>query len=361
MANKVFWHMGVIGQLAPALAFAMVMAGRVPQAHAAGSLTLYSVDGLEELYKAVLPDFEKQEDLKVNLVITSSADVVKRATEEKAAPKADIIVTLPPFIQQAQRDGLLRPYASPNYQALPAISKAPDNSWATFVGNYFTFAVNPEIVKTPPETFDDLLEPEYRFAYSNPESAGDGMAMIVLTTSLMGEDKAFEYLKQLEPLIKFHTKGTGYLDHLLSRDEITVANGDLQMDLSDEHIDGLVLKPIFLALKPGAKPTTFLLPYAIALVNNGPNQAEGQKLIDYLLSKEVQARVPAAFGIPARGDVPLSGATGKEIEKLIAKVDIIPVDWGQVLAKAPAWVARWRKEVIGSSDKQTSVVKPADE
>lgn len=361
MANKVFWHMGVIGQLAPALAFAMVMAGRVPQAHAAGSLTLYSVDGLEELYKAVLPDFEKQEDLKVNLVITSSADVVKRATEEKAAPKADIIVTLPPFIQQAQRDGLLRPYASPNYQTLPAISKAPDNSWATFVGNYFTFAVNPEIVKTPPETFDDLLEPEYRFAYSNPESAGDGMAMIVLTTSLMGEDKAFEYLKQLEPLIKFHTKGTGYLDHLLSRDEITVANGDLQMDLSDEHIDGLVLKPIFLALKPGAKPTTFLLPYAIALVNNGPNQAEGQKLIDYLLSKEVQARVPAAFGIPARGDVPLSGATGKEIEKLIAKVDIIPVDWGQVLAKAPAWVARWRKEVIGSSDKQTSVVKPADE
>ena len=49
----------------------------------------------------------------------------------------------------------------------------------------------------------------------------------------MGEDKAFDYLKKLEKSAKFHTKGTGYLDVLLSRNEIAFANGDLQMDLDD--------------------------------------------------------------------------------------------------------------------------------
>src|SRR6202000_719126 len=118
---------------------------------------------------------------------------------------------LPPFIQQASQTGLLEPYKSVNYKNVPAIAKAADGWWATFVNNYFSFAINPEITKTAPKTFADLLSPDYtgKVAYSNPATAGDGMAVIILTTSLMGEDKAFNYLKKLEQSAKLHTKRPG--------------------------------------------------------------------------------------------------------------------------------------------------------
>ncbi|QCP53404.1 2-aminoethylphosphonate ABC transporter substrate-binding protein [Trinickia violacea] len=351
----------IVRKLLPALAAAALFEGMAMPAHAADAVVLYTADGLENLYKDVLPAFEKQEGVKVNIVTAGSGEVVNRATVEKDSPKADVIVTLPPFIQQAQQTGLLQPYQSVNYKNVPAIAKAPDGAWATFVNNYFSFAINPDVVKNQPKTFADLLHPDYsgKVAYSNPATAGDGMAVIILTTSLMGEDKAFDYLKKLEQSAKFHTKGTGYLDVLLSRNEISVANGDLQMDLDDAANGGLSLKPIFLAAKAGGQPTTFQLPYAIGLIKNGPNQAEGKKLIDYLMSTDVQSKVPDIFGIPARTDVPLTGKNGEAVKQAIAGVKLVPVDWNQVMAKKAGWTARWKNEVIGNSGKQIEVVKPA--
>ena len=350
---------GIARKLLPALVAAAAFGAALP-AQAADAVVLYTADGLENLYKDVLPAFEKKEGVKVNIVTAGSGEVVNRATIEKDSPKADVIVTLPPFIQQAGQAGLLQPYKSVNYTHVPAIAKASDDSWATFVNNYFSFAINPEVVKTQPKTFADLLHPDYagKVAYSNPATAGDGMAVIILTTSLMGEDKAFDYLKKLEQSAKFHTKGTGYLDVLLSRNEIAVANGDLQMDLDDAANGGLSLKPIFLAAEPGGQPTTFQLPYAIGLIKNGPNQAQGKKLIDYLMSTEVQSKVPDIFGIPARTDVALSGKNGTAVKQAIAGVKLIPVDWNQVMSKKADWTARWKSDVIGNSGKQLEVVKP---
>ncbi|HEX3382409.1 MAG TPA: 2-aminoethylphosphonate ABC transporter substrate-binding protein, partial [Paraburkholderia sp.] len=88
------------------------------------------------------------------------------------------------------------------------------------------------------------------------------------------------------------------------------------------------------------------------------NQAEGKKLIDYLMSTEVQAKVPDIFGIPGRTDVPLAGKNGATVKEAISGVKVIPVDWNQVMVKKADWTARWKNEVIGSSGKQIEVVKP---
>ncbi|MCG5078421.1 2-aminoethylphosphonate ABC transporter substrate-binding protein [Paraburkholderia tagetis] len=351
---------GFARKLLPMVAAATLLQCAAISAHAAGAVVLYTADGLENLYRDVLPAFEKKEGVKVNIVTAGSGEVVNRANVEKDAPKADVLITLPPFIQQAQQGGLLQPYQSVNYKNVPAIAKSADGSWATFVNNYFSFAINPEVVKNQPKTFADLLHPDYsgKVAYSNPATAGDGMAVIILTTSLMGEDKAFDYLKKLEQSAKFHTKGTGYLDVLLSRNEIAVANGDLQMDLDDAANGGLSLKPIFLAADTSGHPTTFQLPYAIGLIKGGPNQAAGKKLIDYLMSTDVQSKVPDIFGIPGRTDVALSGKNGAAVKQAIEGVNLIPVDWNQVMEKKAGWTTRWKNEVVGSSGKQTEVVKP---
>src|SRR5262249_21248988 len=72
-----------------------------------GTITLYTADGLEAYYKAVLPTFEKQHNAKVNMVTDGSGAVVNRLQVEKNSPKADVLVTLPPFVQHAEQEGLL--------------------------------------------------------------------------------------------------------------------------------------------------------------------------------------------------------------------------------------------------------------
>ena len=100
------------------------------------------------------------------------------------------------------------------------------------------------------------------------------------------------------------------------------------------------------------------MPYAIGLIKGGPNQAEGKKLIDYLMSTDVQSKVPDIFGIPGRTDVALSGKNGEAVKQAIQGVKLIPVDWNQVMAKKADWTTRWKNEVIGSSGKPLEVVKP---
>ena len=89
----------------PALAVAAFASVVTVPAFAADAVVLYSADGLENLYKDVLPAFEKKEGVKVNIVTAGSGEVVNRATVEKDSPKADVLVTLPPFIQQASQAG----------------------------------------------------------------------------------------------------------------------------------------------------------------------------------------------------------------------------------------------------------------
>ncbi|HLI13622.1 MAG TPA: 2-aminoethylphosphonate ABC transporter substrate-binding protein [Alphaproteobacteria bacterium] len=337
----------------------LAIAGGAGPAHAASAVVLYTADGLEDFYKAILVNFEKKTGSRVNIVTSGSGAVVNRLQTEKDSPKADVLVTLPPFVQTAVKDGLLESYKSSADSAIPASRKDPNGYWATFVDDYASFIYNPKLAKAP-ETFEDLLKPEYKgqVSYSNPITAGDGMAVVILLEKLWGEDKAFAYLAKLEQDVKFHTKGTGYLDTLVGRGEIKVANGDIQMDMDDKVHGGLAIEPTFLRPAPGQQPVTFSLPYAIALVKGGPNPAGGKALIDYLLSKEVQAKVTDVFGLPARDDVQPTGANAKAILAAVKDVKVVEVDWNHVLEKQKAWQERWRSEVIGASNKPIEVVKP---
>src|SRR6185437_13846137 len=101
--------------------------------HAAAPIALYSADGLEPFYKAVLPAFGKKTGSKVNFITTGSGALVNRMQTEKDSPKADVLVTLPPFTQTADKLGLSEPYKSSADAAIPASRKDPDGVWTTFI------------------------------------------------------------------------------------------------------------------------------------------------------------------------------------------------------------------------------------
>lgn len=322
-----------------------------------GTITLYTSDGLEDYYKAILPQFEKEYGAKVVMVTDGSGAVVNRLDVEKNSPKADVVVTMPPFVQKAQQEGLLQAYQSTAWNEIPASRKDANGYWETFIDNYINFAYNPQLTPNPPKTFDDLLSAQYRnqIAYSNPQSAGDGMAVLIMAQQLWGTQKAMSFLKSLEPNVKFHTQGTGYLDVLLNRGEIKVANGDLQMDMADKVQGGMSIKPLFLEPAAGQKPVTFEDPYVVGLVKNSPNTAGGKALINYLLSKSAQAETYSIFGLPARSDVPATSANAKQIESMLNGVQVLPINWSNVLKSQSQWQSTWQSEVLNAYGKQGSV------
>ena len=93
---------------AVAIAATMTAAGGGTGTSGSGdTVTVYSADGLANWYKAQFDKFTKDTGISVNLVEAGSGEVVSRVEKEQSNPQADLLVTLPPFIQKADKSGLL--------------------------------------------------------------------------------------------------------------------------------------------------------------------------------------------------------------------------------------------------------------
>ena len=193
------------------------------------TVTVYSADGLADWYKARFAEFTEQTGIKVQIVEAGSGEVVSRLQKEKSNPQADVVVTLPPFIQKASADKLLQPYAVPGSDQVKG-AKAAD--YVAVVDNYLSFIANPKA--GPPKTFDDLLDPRFKgkIQYSTPGQAGDGTAVLLLLQHVLGKQGALDYLKKLEENNVGPSASTGKLQPKVSKGEIWVANGDVQMNLA---------------------------------------------------------------------------------------------------------------------------------
>ena len=117
-----------------------------------------------------------------------------------------------------------------------------------------------------------------------------------------GKDAGFDFFKKLQANNVGPSASTGKLTALVNKGELYVANGDVQMNMSQMADDPNIR--VFWPAGPNGKRSALPLPYYIGLVKGAPDADNGKKLIDFLLSKEAQATVSSvAIGIPVRKDV----------------------------------------------------------
>lgn len=125
-----------------------------------GSVTVYSADGLGDWYKKEFAAFTKQTGIKINYVEAGSSEVLSRVEKERNNPQDDVLITLPPFIQQADKDGMLAPLGVDTSAIAPA-DRAQNGHWSALVNNYSCFIYNNKR-NPPPKTWNDLLSPAYK-------------------------------------------------------------------------------------------------------------------------------------------------------------------------------------------------------
>jgi 2-aminoethylphosphonate transport system substrate-binding protein len=306
------------------------------------TVTVYTADGLADWYKTRFDAFTQKTGIKVQSVEAGSGEVVSRLQKEKSNPQADVVVTLPPFIQKASKDGLLQKYDVPGSDHVKGVK---GDDYVAVVDNYLCFIAN-EKAGTP-KTFDDLLDPKFKgkLQYSTPGQAGDGTAVLLLLQHLLGKQGALDYLAKLQPNNVGPSASTGKLQPKVSKGELLVANGDVQMNLTSIAVDKSAFSVFFPAGKDG-KQSTLALPYVMGLGAGAPNADGGKQLMEYLLSTDAQQTVSGdAYGIPARDDVKPTDANFAAVQKVMSGVEVYQPDWTAVLADLDTDVAAYNKAI----------------
>ena len=335
--------MGIIGCVLAAFAGAALAQDQV--------VTLYAADGLHDGNPSWFGDqfaaFTKATGIKVQYIEAGSGGVVDRVSKEKSNTQADILVTLPPFMQKAAAEGLLQPYTPAGSDKLEAADKDPKGLFVVMMKNYPNFIYNASVLKEAPKTYEDLLDPKFRkkVQYSTPGQAGDGTALMLQAFHAFGSKEAgLEFLKKLQVNNLGPSASTGKLTALVNKGEIYVANGDMQMNLAQMRDNPNV--QVFFPAGPNGKRSAFALPYYIGLVANAPHAANGKKLIDFLMSEAAQKEISSvAQGFPVRTDVHPTDANFKKLNGMLEGIEIWHPDWAQVLKDLPADVAAYNKAI----------------
>ncbi|MCU0774722.1 MAG: ABC transporter substrate-binding protein [Ideonella sp.] len=300
--------------------------------------------------------YSRTTGIKVNVVQKGSGEALAQLIAERANPKTDIWFggTGDPHLQAAEQ-GLTLEYKSPSLPQLHgwAQQQAAQSKHRT-VGIYsgpLGFGYNPELLakkKLPvPRSWADLLKPEYKgeIQVANPASSGTAYTMVATLVQLMGEDKAFEYMKALHKNISQYTRsGTGPIK--------AVARGETSVSISFVHDVSIS----FVHDGPGEKmqgfPVETITPSegtgaeigSMSIIKGSRNLENAKRFYEWALTPAAQEMAAAAkqFQLP-------SNKAAKVDERVpdFKKIRFIDYDYAKYGASAERrrLIAKWEKDV----------------
>lgn len=265
---------------------------------AADEVVVYtSVD--EPVARQILQEFERQTGLRVRVQtdreVTKTAGLAERLIAEKANPRADVYWGNEVFYTiRLTGEGVLAEYRSPAALDIPDRYKDPRGRWA---GTALRVRVIARTTADPGKSaastvrsLADLTRSELkgRICMATPAAGTTGGHVAAMYT-LWGRERFERFFQALKAndvrLVGGNSvvtdevgKGVMWVG-LTDNDDVDASlreGGRLEMVLPDQDPDGI---------------GTLLIPCTVGLVAGGPRPDNGRRLIDYLLSRQVEQRM----------------------------------------------------------------------
>jgi iron(III) transport system substrate-binding protein len=316
-------------------------------AHAAGDLNVICSADPEvcDLMKGL---FEKQSDIKVNMVRLSAGETYAKIRAEARNPKTDIwwAGTGDPHLQAAA-EGLTLEYKSPLFDQLQDWAKKQAES-ANFrtVGVYagaLGWGYNTDILKKKglkePKCWADLLDASYKgeIQIANPNSSGTSYNTLATLVQIMGEDKAFDYLSKLNANVSQYTKSGSAPVKAAARGESTIGIVFMH-DAVAQTVEGFPIKAVAPCEGTGYEIGS------MSIIKGARNLENAKKWYDWALGAEAQSHMKDAksYQLPSNK----SAAVPKEAPKFedIKLIDYDFKKYGDPTVRK-ALLARWDKEI----------------
>ena len=330
------------------LAAAGLAAIGMPAVAQQGELVLYcSVQ--EEWCRPMVAAFEKATGIKVLMTRKSSGEFYAQLKAEAANPKGDIWWggTGDPHLQAAE-ETLTDPYVSPKLDELQdwAVRQAKAAKFRT-VGVYagaLGYSYNAtELAKRKlpePKCWADLTKPIYKddVQVANPNSSGTSYTMLATLVQIMGEQKAFDYLKALHKNINQYTKSG-------AAPARAAATGESLIGITFQH--DAVVQAV------GGAPVKIVSPCegtgyeigSMSIIKGAKNLANARKWYDWALSPEAQAigsNLKISYQVPSNKKSPVPAQAPKLSE--IKLIDYDFVKYGSS-AERKRLLTKWDEEV----------------
>lgn len=234
-------------------------------------------------------EFTRATGIRVQQTRKPTGEALAQIRAEAANPKTDLWWggTGDPYYQAAEA-GLLEPYRPGYLDQLHGWAVRQYAMSQNHVGGFYTSAIgfgwNDEVLKKkklpPPKCWKDLLDPRYKgeIETSHPASSGTAYTILAGLVQMMGEDAAFDYMKQLHRNVTQYTRsGTAQAR--------SVAKGEVAIGVSFIFgFDNERLTNKFPVSSTAPCEGTSYEIGGIALIKNARNREAARRYYDWLMS-----------------------------------------------------------------------------
>ena len=141
----------------------------------------------------IIPKFEQKYDVKVQMISAGDAGhVLNRAILEKKKPRADIVLGIDNnLLSKAIDAGVIEPYTPKNLKMIPEdLVFDKTHHFTPFDHGYFAIVYDTKKITDPPESFEDLTQPQFRnkLILEDPRTSSPGLGFLLWTIAVYGED-----------------------------------------------------------------------------------------------------------------------------------------------------------------------------
>lgn len=257
----------------------------------------------------ILEEFEHRTGIKVkaayDVEASKTTGLVNRLIAEKKYPKADVFWNseIGRTLVLKQK-GLLASYFSPSSKSIPIQFKDPEGYWTGFAARARVILVNSKLVKTneiPKSTFDLTQAKWQGKVVMGYPLFGTTSTHVAALFALLGEDKAKKYLTDLHANHIQIVNGNS-----ISRDLVVSGEAAVGFTDTDDAYGAIKSKKNVAMIFPDQEGIgTLLIPNTVSLIKGTPHPDAAKKLIDFLLSEEVESLLAFSdsMQIPVRDHV----------------------------------------------------------
>ncbi|HZI59483.1 MAG TPA: extracellular solute-binding protein [Pyrinomonadaceae bacterium] len=264
----------------------------------------------------ILRAYEQQSGVRVNAVYdteeTKSTGLANKLLAEKNRSQADVFWSNEPVRTLVlKRNAVLAPYKSPNAEGIPETFKDPDGYWTGFSARSRVIVYNTNLVKPDeaPKSIFDLADAKWKdqVAIADPRFGSTSFHVAALYAEV-GDERADEFFRKLKTNGVKIVPGNSVVRDMVARGEVKVGltdTDDVNVALEDKQ-------PVAMVFPDRDGMGVPIMPNMVSLVANGPHSEAGKRLIDYLLSPEVErmlaqseaVQIPLHSGVEGPKNIP---------------------------------------------------------
>ena len=263
----------------------------------------------EALNNAVIPEFEKDTGIKVEVVVAGTGELLKRAQSEKDNPLGDIFWVADQTMLSASKD-LFMEYVSPEDENMLDAFRNTTGYFTPAFADPTVMIVNKDLKGDMKiEGFEDLLNPELKgkIAFGDPVNSSSAFQSLLAMLYGMGKDG--------DPL---SDEAWAYVDQFIANLDGKMANSSSQVYkgvAEGEYVVGLTWEdPAANYVKEGAavevvfpKEGAIFPGESVQILKDCKHPENAKKFVDYMLSEKIQNAVGSNLTVrPLRKDAKLA-------------------------------------------------------